>query len=150
MSDKLLTLTKELGDSKVVANFKQPSKLTYRAVVDVIAIDPFEAYEQLFNGTVVEEELKEQYDIKVLFYGDLRKEFLNFYEVDINQLADLVRSSYTSVVSEDILGKAVESFASALQSAAEKLIASNPADVLATQISQIMEIPKAPDEEPEE
>ena len=75
-----------------------------------------------------------------------------WYEVDINQLASLVRSSYTSVVSEDILGKAVESFASALQSAAQKLVASNPPDVLAAKISQIMEIPEAPreDEEPEE
>ncbi len=77
---------------------------------------------------------------------------MGWHKVDINQLAELVRSSYTSVVSEDILGKAVESFASALQSAAEKLIASSPADVLATQISKIMEIPEAPreDEEPEE
>ena len=80
----------------------------------------------------------------------LRK--MGWHDVDINQLASLVRSSYTSVVSEDILGKAVESFASALQSAAEKLIASNPPDVLATKISKIMEIPEAPreDEEPEE
>lgn len=77
---------------------------------------------------------------------------MGWHKVDINQLADLVRASYTSVVSEDILGKAVESFASALQSVAEKLIASSPADVLATQISKIMEIPEAPreDEEPEE
>ncbi|TET42950.1 MAG: hypothetical protein E3J66_02685 [Dehalococcoidia bacterium] len=75
---------------------------------------------------------------------------MGWYEVDINELASLVRSSYTSVVSEDILGKAVESFASALQGAVEKLIASNPPDVLAAQISKIMEIPKAPHEEPEE
>lgn len=77
---------------------------------------------------------------------------IGWYEVDINQLASLVRSSYTSVVSEDILGKAVESFASALQGAAEKLIASNPPDVLAAKISKIMEIPEAPreNEEPEE
>lgn len=73
-----------------------------------------------------------------------------WYEVDINQLSTLVRSSYTSVVSEDILGKAVESFASALQNAAEKLISSNPPDVLAAQISEVMEIPKAPHEEPED
>lgn len=75
---------------------------------------------------------------------------MGWYEVDINQLASLARSSYTSVVSEDILGKAVESFASALHSAAEKLITSNHPDVLAAQISEIMEIPKAPHEEPEE
>lgn len=78
----------------------------------------------------------------------LRK--IGWYEVDINQLANLVRASYTSVVSEDILGKAVESFASALQSAAEKLITSNPPDALAAQISEIMEIPKAPHEKPKD
>ena len=77
---------------------------------------------------------------------------MGWQEVDINQLASLLRSSYTSVVSEDILGKAVESFASALQNAAEKLVSSNPPDVLAAKISKIMEIPEAPreDEEPEE
>lgn len=75
-----------------------------------------------------------------------------WYEVGINELASLVRSSYTSVVSEDILGKAVESFASALQNAAQKLVASTSPDVLADKISRIMEIPEAPreDEEPEE
>jgi hypothetical protein len=75
---------------------------------------------------------------------------MGWHEVDINQLADLVRASYTSVVSEDILGKAVESFASALQKAAEKLVASSSPEVLATKISSIMEIPEAPHEEPEE
>ena len=71
-------------------------------------------------------------------------------EIDVNRLADLVRSSYTSVVSEDILGKAVESFASALQRAAERLMTSSPPEVLAAKISTIMEIPEAPHEEPEE
>ena len=75
---------------------------------------------------------------------------MGWHEVDINQMADLVRSSYTSVVSEDILGKAVESFASALQSAAGKLMTSSPPDVLAAKISAIMEIPEAPREEREE
>jgi hypothetical protein len=75
---------------------------------------------------------------------------MGWHEVDINQLADLVRASYTSVVSEDILGKAVESFASALQRAVEKLMTSSPPEVLAAKISTIMEIPEAPHEEPEE
>lgn len=75
---------------------------------------------------------------------------MGWQEVDINQLADLVRASYTSVVSEDILGKAVESFASALQAAAEKLMTSSPPEVLAAKLSTIMEIPEAPREEPEE
>lgn len=75
---------------------------------------------------------------------------MGWHEVDINQLADLVRASYTSVVSEDILGKAVESFASALQMAVEKLISSSTPEVLAAKISSIMEIPEAPHEEPEE
>ncbi len=74
---------------------------------------------------------------------------MGWHEVDINQLADLVRASYTSVVSEDILGKAVESFASALQTAVEKLMTSSPLEVLAAKISTIMEIPEAPNEEPE-
>jgi len=73
-----------------------------------------------------------------------------WYEIDVNLLADLVRSSYTSVVSEDILGKAVESFASALQRAAERLMTSSPPEVLAAKISTTMEIPEAPHEEPEE
>jgi hypothetical protein len=75
---------------------------------------------------------------------------MGWHEVDINQLADLVRASYTSVVSEDILGKAVESFASALQRAVEKLMTSSPPEVLAAKISTIMEIPEAPHEEPEQ
>ena len=75
---------------------------------------------------------------------------MGWHDVDINQLADLVRASYTSVVSEDILGKAVESFASALQTAVEKLMTSGPPEVLAAKISSIMEIPEAPHEEPEE
>lgn len=75
---------------------------------------------------------------------------MGWHEVDINQLADLVRASYTSVVSEDILGKAVESFASALQTAVEKLMTSSPPEVLAAKISTIMEIPEAPHEEPEQ
>jgi len=75
---------------------------------------------------------------------------MGWHDVDINQLADLVRASYTSVVSEDILGKAVESFASALQTAVEKLMTSSPPEVLAAKISTIMEIPEAPHEEPEE
>ena len=73
-----------------------------------------------------------------------------WHEVDIDQLSSLVRSSYTTVVSEDILGKAVESFANALQNAAEKLVAAGPPDVMATKISEIMEIPEAADEEAEE
>lgn len=75
---------------------------------------------------------------------------MGWHEVDINQLADLVRASYTSVVSEDILGKAVESFASALQRAVEELMTSGPPEVLAAKISTIMEIPEAPHEEPEQ
>lgn len=75
---------------------------------------------------------------------------MGWHEVDINQLADLVRASYTSVVSEDILGKAVESFASALQTAVEKLMTSSSPEVLAAKISTIMEIPEAPHEEPEQ
>ena len=75
---------------------------------------------------------------------------MGWHEVDINQLADLVRASYTSVVSEDILGKAVESFATALQTAVEKLMTSSPPEVLAAKISATMEIPEAPREEREE
>lgn len=71
-------------------------------------------------------------------------------EIDLDQLSNLVRSSYTAVVSEDLLGKAVESFASALQEAALKLIASGSPDALASKISEIMEIPEAADDEPEE
>ena len=75
---------------------------------------------------------------------------MGWHEVDINRLADLVRASYTSVVSEDILGKAVESFATALQTAVEKLMTSSPPEVLAAKISATMEIPEAPREEREE
>jgi len=70
--------------------------------------------------------------------------------VDLEELCELVRASYTAVVSEDMLGKAVNSFAAALQQGADKLVvAGNPA-VLAEQISEIMEIPEAASEEPEE
>ena len=75
---------------------------------------------------------------------------MGWQEIDLDQLSNLVRSSYTSVVSEDILGKAVESFASALQEAALKLITSGSPDALASKISEIMEIPEAADDEPEE
>jgi hypothetical protein len=75
---------------------------------------------------------------------------MDWNDVNINELANLIRASYTSVVSEDVLGKAVESFASALQKAAGELISGQSADVLAEQISKIMEIPEVVDEDSEE
>lgn len=75
---------------------------------------------------------------------------IGWNEVNLNNLADLVRASYTSVIAEDVLGKAVESFANALQSAADKLITSQSPSVLAEQISQVMEIPEVEDEESED
>lgn len=73
-----------------------------------------------------------------------------WHTVDLEELCDLVRASYTAVVSEDMLGKAVDSFATALQQGADKLAStSNPA-VLAEQISEIIELPMAANEEPEE
>jgi hypothetical protein len=49
-----------------------------------------------------------------------------------------------------MLGKAVSSFAAALQSGADKLVAFGDPAVLAEQISENMEIPEVANEEPEE
>lgn len=73
-----------------------------------------------------------------------------WHTVDLEELCDLVRASYTTVVSEDMLGKAVNSFATALQNGAGRLVAAGNPVVLAEQISEIMEIPEVANEEPEE
>ena len=73
-----------------------------------------------------------------------------WHEVELDDLCSLVTASYTSVVSEDILGKAIASFADALQSASVKIIALGDTALLAEKMSQIMEIPEAESNETEE
>ena len=73
-----------------------------------------------------------------------------WHTVGLEELCELVRASYTAVVSEDMLGKAVNSFATALQQGADRLAAAGNPAVLAEQISKIMEIPEAANEEPKE
>jgi len=58
--------------------------------------------------------------------------------VDIDDLATLVRNSYTAIVSEDILGKAVISLASALNMVAEKVVQLPNVDVLVTRVKNAM------------
>jgi len=54
--------------------------------------------------------------------------------VGIDELATLVRNSYTSIVSEDMLGKAVTSLAGALNVVAEKVVQLPNVDVLVTRV----------------
>jgi len=58
--------------------------------------------------------------------------------VGIDELATLVRNSYTSIVSEDMLGKAVVSLASALNAVAEKVVQLPNVDVLVTRVKNAM------------
>jgi len=56
----------------------------------------------------------------------------------IDDLATLVRNSYTSIVSEDILGKAVESLAVSLDTASTKVLQIPTIDVLVTRVRSAM------------
>jgi len=58
--------------------------------------------------------------------------------VGIDELATLVRNSYTSIVSEDMLGKAVASLAGALNMVAEKVVQLPNVDVLVTRVKNAM------------
>ncbi len=60
----------------------------------------------------------------------------DWVEAKIDDLANIVRSSYTSIVSEDILNKAVESLATSLNRAAEIMIPS--IGVLVTRLKNAM------------
>lgn len=71
-------------------------------------------------------------------------------EVELDGLCSLVSASYTAVISEDILGKAVESFANALQNAAVQLVSLENTEILAKKMVDIMEIPQAKSEESNE
>ena len=59
-------------------------------------------------------------------------------QVDVDELATLVRNSYTSIVSEDMLGKAVVSLASALNMVSEKVVQLPNVDVLVTRVKNAM------------
>lgn len=58
--------------------------------------------------------------------------------VDIDDLANIARNSYTSVVTEDILGKAVVSLSSALNQVAEKMAQIPNLEVLVTRVKDAM------------
>ncbi len=75
---------------------------------------------------------------------------IGWNQVSIAQLADLITSSYTTLVTEDILGEAINSLSLALQNAADKLTASVELGLLAEKMGQAMEIPQAADNEAEE
>lgn len=68
----------------------------------------------------------------------------------LDQLSDMVASSYNSVVNEDILGGAVQSLKTVLKKATEELVAGGQPEVLAAQIGKVLEIPEAPAEREEE
>lgn len=68
-------------------------------------------------------------------------------EVELDGFCSLVSASYTAVISEDILGKAVESFGNALQNASVKLVSLGNTESLAKKMLEIMEIPQAKSEE---
>jgi len=55
-------------------------------------------------------------------------------KVEIDELANLIRNSYTSIVSEDILGQAVESLSSSLTEATKKLMEISDTDVIARRL----------------
>lgn len=74
---------------------------------------------------------------------------MGWSQVTLNQLAEVIRSSYTSVVSEDIVGTAVESLSTALEQGAQALIASSEASVLAQKTAAAMELPGGTPEQPE-
>lgn len=71
-------------------------------------------------------------------------------QVELDDLCSLVSASYTAVVTEDILGKAVTSFSNALQSAYAKLLSTGNAPLLADTMREIMEIPEATKDETDE
>jgi len=58
--------------------------------------------------------------------------------VGIDDLATLVRNSYTSIVTEDMLGKAVASLASTLNRVAEKVVQIPNVDVLVMRVKNAM------------
>jgi hypothetical protein len=58
--------------------------------------------------------------------------------VDIDELANIVRNSYTSVVTEDILGKAVVSLSGALNQVAEKMVQIPNFEVLVARVKDAM------------
>jgi len=53
---------------------------------------------------------------------------------DVDDLANLIRSSYTSIVSEDLLGNSVESLSKALKEATDRMMTLPDTDVLAERV----------------
>lgn len=91
-----LELTKQLPDgTEINCKFKSPSKLTYKVALEYLQKeDRYAAFETLFNSTLIETDyegdLKEDEYTKVLFFGDLATNYLDFsgIKVDIDKFED--------------------------------------------------------------
>jgi len=64
------------------ASFKQPTMLVYKAFLEQKDSDKFKAFENFYNSLVIGTTYKDQPEVQIMFFTELNKRFLNFFDYD--------------------------------------------------------------------